>query len=169
MMRVNIAESNDNVGERFSFKFTTSADEIDVIHEAFSFDGPIHIDGSLMNTGRSYRIEGMIHCRKAFDCDRCLEHFIQGQEHSFSEDYKQDEEDKEENEVVNYFDGDAIDIADLIRDTILAAQPLNNICSLDCHGLCPKCGANLNKGDCGCDCFVPDPRLAALQQLLKKK
>ena len=27
---------------------------------------------------------------------------------------------------------------------------------------------NLNEGDCGCDRFVPDPRMAALQQLLKK-
>ena len=72
-------------------------------------------------------------------------------------------------QVQNYFNGDAIDIADMIRDTILAAQPLNNICSSDCRGLCPKCGADLNKGDCGCDRFIPDPRLAALQHLLKKK
>ena len=36
-------------------------------------------------------------------------------------------------------------------------------------GLCPVCGADLNEGDCGCDRFVPDPRLAALQQLMNKE
>ena len=65
-------------------------------------------------------------------------------------------------------EGDMLDIQDMIRDTLLAAQPLSNICKPDCKGLCPVCGQNLNEGDCGCDRFVPDPRMAALQQLLKK-
>ena len=64
--------------------------------------------------------------------------------------------------------GDLLDIEDMVRDTLLAAQSLSNICKPDCKGLCPKCGHNLNEGDCGCDRFVPDPRMAALQQLLKK-
>ena len=33
---------------------------------------------------------------------------------------------------------------------------------------CSKCGANLNKGDCGCDTWVPDPRMAAIQDIFKQ-
>ena len=65
------------------------------------------------------------------------------------------------------FSGDMIDIAALIRDTILTAQPLQNLCRTDCRGLCSRCGANLNDGDCGCDRRSVDPRLAALQAMLK--
>ena len=67
------------------------------------------------------------------------------------------------------FEGDTIELDELVRDTLLAAQPLSNICKPDCKGLCPVCGANLNHGDCGCDRFVPDPRLAALQGLFTQK
>ena len=70
-------------------------------------------------------------------------------------------------EDANVFEGDTIDITGMVRDTLLAAQPLSNICKPDCKGLCPVCGANLNHGDCGCERFVPDPRLAALQQWKK--
>ena len=77
--------------------------------------------------------------------------------------------DEQAEEIVNYFDGDVIDLTSVIRDVLLSDQPLNNICNADCRGLCLKCGANLNYGDCGCDRTVIDPRLAALQQLLIKK
>ena len=42
------------------------------------------------------------------------------------------------------------------------------LCSEDCKGLCSRCGANLNLGPCDCK-PEPDPRFAALQQLLDKK
>jgi uncharacterized protein len=86
------------------------------------------------------------------------------------EDFRLDTEDEDDEDgAVVRFTGDEIEIDALVRDTLLAAQPINNICQPGCRGLCPKCGADLNKGDCGCDRFVPDPRLADLQQLLKDK
>lgn len=169
MMKVNIAESDAVLGEGVSFSFTTSAEEIDVIHEDYSFPGVIAVEGTIVNTGSVYRLKGLIQCKKSFTCDRCLGHFEQDKQYRFSENFKLWNEDADESEDVNYFSGDAIDIGGLVRDTILAAQPLNNICSPDCRGLCPICGADLNQGECGCDRFVPDPRLAALQQLLKKE
>ena len=169
MMKVKIADSNADVGREFPFSFTSSAQELDMVQAEYSIDGPIEVQGTIVNTGHQYRLQGKIKCLKSFVCDRCLGHFTEKQHHRFSEDFRLGEDGEEEESTVNYFNGDAIDIADMVRDTILAAQPLNNIFSSDCRGLCPKCGADLNKGDCGCDRFIPDPRLAALQHLLKKK
>ena len=42
------------------------------------------------------------------------------------------------------------------------------LCSEDCKGLCPRCGANLNDGPCGCKREV-DPRLAVLAKLLENR
>ncbi len=39
------------------------------------------------------------------------------------------------------------------------------LCRPDCKGICKKCGHNLNDGDCGCDTFVPDPRMAAIKDI----
>ena len=30
-----------------------------------------------------------------------------------------------------------------------------------------KCGKDLNEGECGCDTFVPDPRMAVFQDIFK--
>ncbi|MGL6015219.1 MAG: YceD family protein [Selenomonadaceae bacterium] len=173
MMKINILASDENVGTAIPFAFTAVADEIDAVHQSYTIEGPVEIKGSVMNTGRVYRVEGMLSCKKAFQCDRCLENFVQQQQHSFTEDYKrgteEETDDADEEQDVSYFDGDVIDIADLIRDTILVAQPLNNICSPACRGLCMVCGVNLNQSECGCNREITDPRLAVLQQLLNKK
>ena len=34
---------------------------------------------------------------------------------------------------------------------------------------CPKCGADLNISECGCDTTEPDPRFDVLRKLLEKK
>ena len=62
---------------------------------------------------------------------------------------------------------DGIDLAPVVRDVVIAALPIRNLCRPDCKGLCPKCGADLNQADCGCDREVVDPRLAALKDWMK--
>jgi len=39
------------------------------------------------------------------------------------------------------------------------------LCREDCKGVCPVCGQNRNERDCGCDTFVPDPRMAAINTI----
>ena len=171
MMKINVANLADRPGEEISFKFTTTAGEIDAISDTYSFEGDIAVRGVYVYTGRCYRFTGQISCTKSFVCDRCLEPSTQQQVHDFNEEFQRGSEPAsggEKAKIVNYFDGDVIDLSPVIRDVLLSDQPLNNICNADCRGLCLKCGANLNHGDCGCDRTVIDPRLAALQQLLKK-
>ena len=166
MMKISIAEAKGSLGQEIPFAFQTTAEELGAAEEDFSFEGEISVRGSLVYTGVCYRVSGKIKAVKAFACDRCLKECQEEQNLSFEEDFhKAGETDDQETLVV---DGDAIEITDLVRDTILAAQSLSNLCRPDCKGLCQVCGADLNEGDCGCDRFVPDPRLAALQQLLNK-
>ena len=58
-----------------------------------------------------------------------------------------------------------IDIDGLVRDDILLELPSKYLCSDECKGLCPKCGANLNEKACGCTAKETDPRLEALRKL----
>ena len=171
MMKINVANLADRPGEEIPFEFTTTAGEIDAIADTYSFEGDIVVRGVYVHTGRCYRFTGQISCTKSFVCDRCLEPSSLQQVHDFNEEFQRGSEPVsggEKAKIVNYFDGDVIDLSPVVRDVLLSDQPLNNICNADCRGLCLKCGANLNHGDCGCDRTVIDTRLAALQQLLKQ-
>lgn len=166
-MKINIAESNADFMQEIPFAFTTTAEAIGAVADDYAFVGPLTVEGHIVHTGSCWRAEGVIRCTKFFVCDRCLAPCQEEQEHPFSEEFRRTGE-MAEDEEVNRFDGDLIDITELVRDTVLAAQPLSKLCKPDCKGLCPVCGADLNQGDCGCDRFVPDPRMAALQELLAK-
>ena len=168
-MIVNIAGLNAGMGRSTSFSFEVSAEELDAVMDGCTFDGLIAVEGTVINAGSCYRAEGIIGCRKSFTCDRCLASCTVEQRHEFSEKFRRVADGTSEEEEAVFFEGDTIDIAGMIRDTLLAAQPLSNICSPDCKGLCPVCGTNLNHGTCTCDSFVPDPRLAALQRFMQKQ
>ncbi len=53
---------------------------------------------------------------------------------------------------------DTVDITDDLREEILLHVPVFAVCSDDCKGICPQCGANLNEGSCTCSKEEgPDP------------
>jgi uncharacterized protein len=43
-----------------------------------------------------------------------------------------------------------VDLTEEIRESILLAFPVHPVCRPDCRGLCPRCGANRNRGSCRC-------------------
>ena len=52
---------------------------------------------------------------------------------------------------VDYFySGEEIELDDFVRESLVMNMPGKVLCSEDCKGLCPKCGADLNQGNCGC-------------------
>jgi DUF177 domain-containing protein len=62
-------------------------------------------------------------------------------------------------------------IADLLaiaREQLYLALPLKPICAPTCRGLCPTCGVNRNRLECGCRNESVDPRLAPLLDLRKR-
>ena len=63
------------------------------------------------------------------------------------------------------YDGDRIDLDEIVREQILLALPTRQLCAEDCKGLCPSCGANLNEKACGCEQQQTDPRWSALEAL----
>ena len=63
------------------------------------------------------------------------------------------------------FLGRTLDIADQVWESLLLLLPTKLLCREDCAGLCPVCGADLNKGSCSC-AKERDPRLSALQSAL---
>jgi uncharacterized protein len=55
-----------------------------------------------------------------------------------------------------------LDLEPLAREAILLAAPIAPVCRVDCRGLCPECGADLNAGPHDHGEAPIDPRLAKL-------
>ncbi len=46
---------------------------------------------------------------------------------------------------------DSVDLTDDLREEILLHIPGFPVCAEECEGVCPQCGADLNKGACECE------------------
>jgi len=69
---------------------------------------------------------------------------------------------------IGYYQGEGVLLEDVLKEQILLALPVKQVCSAECKGLCPHCGANLNVENCDCVQTLSDPRWAALEDIRKK-
>jgi len=69
---------------------------------------------------------------------------------------------------VTFLQGEEIDLDEIIRENIYLSLPIQPLCSEACEGLCPRCGKDLNEGDCTCLKEQADPRFQPLEILRQK-
>ena len=115
-------------------------------------------------------IRGAVDITLSIPCGRCLEEVPT--QICFDIDKKLDITDgalvDDEMEENDYLIGFELDVDKLVYAEILVNWPMKVLCKEDCEGICKVCGANLNKGDCGCQRTELDPRMAAIQDIFSK-
>ena len=115
-------------------------------------------------------IRGAVDVTLSIPCGRCLEEVPT--QICFDIDKKLDINDSilvdDEMEENDYLIGFELDVDKLVYAEILVNWPMRVLCKDDCEGICNVCGANLNKGDCGCQRTELDPRMAAIQDIFSK-
>lgn len=94
------------------------------------------------------RVKGEITCFVDGYCDRCLDKVVKQIVLPFDQTFYKDSSDEVDNYV--YLDS-RLDATKAVCDEIVLSIPSSLLCNDDCKGLCPKCGANLNEKQCGCD------------------
>jgi uncharacterized protein len=167
-MKINVMQLKQAIGASQSFHFHSPADKLEDGETVLWLHGDIEVGGQIVNNGRLLAVEGIIRGTARHVCNRCLQEFVCRVKIPFAENYQEEGITSMDDPDLVKFQGDEVDISDAVRDTLLLAEPLKAVCSETCQGLCLKCGADLNAGDCGCDREIIDPRLAALQKLLEK-
>ncbi len=75
--------------------------------------------------------------------------------------------DPEEGEHFHIDERHDLDLAEAVRQYWQAARPMQPLCRAGCRGLCPRCGKDLNEGDCACQPEA-DERWSALRNLVAK-
>jgi uncharacterized protein len=141
------------------------------------FEGPIHVSLRARPVREMIEAEGQIETNVRLPCRRCLEPFDCNLKRRFRLFFTRempefDDADGEEGAELSaddvgltLFRGDAIDFTDVIQEQAVLALPNWALCSENCRGLCPRCGANLNQAACGCETDVADDRFAVLKNL----
>lgn len=131
------------------------------------FHRPVRVSGSVRNMAGALELEGKAEAVLDTQCDRCLKPLELPLEVPVETLLAEELEDEESDEIVLLENGQ-VDLDEIFSTACVLALDGKHLCKEDCKGLCPTCGADLNKGPCGCGKEL-DPRLAVLAKLLDKK
>lgn len=134
---------------------------------------PLEIYCELSKSGDVVSAKGWVQGKMLLQCDRCLKGFESCFKSFFEVHYRpqceenpaEEGDSPEEQQEIVYFDGDILDIADQIRQTVLLSVPMRALCREECRGLCGGCGRDLNVESCQCQEPPSDPRWEALRKL----
>ncbi len=170
MMIVDVALLKDG---QTSFDFLIAPEEIDLDSDTIRLKDTVKIEGNLKNRNAQTDVQGKISGEIEVECNRCLQAAEMSLEFPFdavfvtAENYTQEKEAKlgTGDLEVSVFEGDKIDLTELVREQILLNLPTQIFCREDCKGLCQKCGANLNLIDCNCEEKEIDQRWTVLKNL----
>jgi len=147
--------------------------QIDLDDESVKLKTGVRVAGEIKKSIVQTEVEGKIKADVELECVRCLQPVEKSLDVPFSaafvtaENYTQAKEAQLQADdlEVSIFEGDKIDLTELVREQILLALPDQIFCREDCKGLCQKCSANRNLIDCSCEEKEVDPRWAALKNL----
>jgi uncharacterized protein len=51
---------------------------------------------------------------------------------------------------MGFYEGDGVELNDVLREFVLLTLPMQRVCGEDCKGICPVCGQNRNQKECAC-------------------
>jgi uncharacterized protein len=129
---------------------------------------PVEASGTVRNTAGVLVMSGSIKTCLHGVCDRCAAEFSREVEYPIQAVLVEELANEEnEDEWVFPLEGESADLQDIVRTVFVLNMESKLLCKPDCKGLCCQCGKNLNDGPCSCQ-KEPDPRFAALRQLLNK-
>ena len=160
------------------FDLTFSPGEVDFSDTGLRQKSAMHVEGlaELLSSVQEIRLRGTLTTEMEGDCERCLEPAVAPVRWSFDLFYRPAEDVSSAGEIslkegeveIGFYDGDGLDLKEVLREQVLLAMPMQHLCREDCRGLCPQCGANRNLVACSCAPEVVDERWAALRRLSAK-
>lgn len=147
--------------------------EIQVDYEGLLELKNVRVELDIQMSGEEYFCQGNVMSLVKLECARCLGAFerelVNRTDFIISDRESYDARAKEaiDDEDYAFFEGSdlAVDLSDIVRQAILLAISMKPLCSDDCRGLCPACGANLNVTACQCRAEKTDARWDALKKL----
>lgn len=161
-LTINVVELLRDPGARKSVAGEFDAAALGADHPAIT--GPLVVSIELESSLDEVAANGDVVVPWQRPCRRCLRELSADQRVPLSERFS-DDPDLIATEVVAPIERGEVDLATLVRDEVLLTVADEPLCSPDCAGLCPTCGAVLADGPCGCPPSSGDERWSVLDEL----
>ncbi len=121
----------------------------------------IQFQGTLYEAGDDYLFSGIVAGTFEDICGRCLDAVSVPLDVAVHWTFRRnvpeetleqtlDSESLTDEEFLFGFDGNEIDLGSRVWEELVLLAPAKYLCRADCAGLCPHCGANLNRDTCAC-------------------
>ncbi|HET7725034.1 MAG TPA: DUF177 domain-containing protein [Propionibacteriaceae bacterium] len=123
---------------------------------------PVDLDLRLEAVGEGVLVTGTAEVALTGECTRCLRPISDSMEIDIQElfYYPGNEPDDEAARI----EGETINLEPVLRDAVVLDLPFAPLCTEDCRGICPVCGADLNDDPDHRHDDDVDPRWGSLQQ-----
>lgn len=148
---------------------------IDFLDPKIRQTGPLKVKGKAELVSASLdeiRVKGHVTVPMDTDCDRCLEPASCPVEGDFELIYRPVADGYGEETAIDageaemgFYEGDGVELNDVLREFVLLSLPMQKLCRADCKGICPVCGQNRNLKECQCQAEASDDRWAALKSI----
>jgi len=160
-LRVNVSDLMHHSGARRAVHLTAPMQGLEVIGSRVPARDPLTVDLTLERINEGILVMGDVEGHWVAECSRCLVDLDVPFAVEVRELFERDPLDEETYAI----EGDEVDLEPVVRDAVLVELPLAPVCDAACRGLCPVCGADRNRDDCGHRPESSDPRWAALGAL----
>lgn len=167
-MKISLKTLAAAVNNQICFDYTIDLSKEEVNFD-FPFQEPVRIHGGIRDNAGVVSLEGQVQATVHTRCARCNRpvvyekdtpvRFILAKELSHAE---------TESDDILVVESDQVELDDILVPELILDMEMAVLCNEDCKGLCPKCGKDLNKGECGCCRKEVDPRLAGLAAFLNR-
>ena len=166
-MLLNLTDIVTSEGKTEEKKISYEKDVFGGIHGNFHIKEKSQIVLKLQNEGKGkVLVEGSFDLTLEMNCNRCLKEVAVPIHVSISELITEENmESPTSADEFPFLNGYQLDVDEMIGNEILINLPMKVLCDENCKGICKKCGTDLNLGECDCDTFVPDPRMAVLKDI----
>jgi uncharacterized protein len=161
-------------GGKGDFAHVYQPEDLNPVDERITLSGPATVSGKVRHAGNEVFVNGHVETRAQVECDRCLQpveipvntdfalQYVTGSEYEAARAVELTEAEMS----IAVFDGEVIDIDEIVKEQVVLTVPTRMLCREDCKGICPECGADRNSGECSCSTNEIDPRWAALKKLI---
>ena len=172
-MIIDVSSILKEFGGKVSFDDKAEIPDLNFGGGDYRFKEPLSVKGGVSNTGGALTLKADVSGVMVTQCARCMKDINVPIEFTISETLMRSDDSEmkgtiSDDEDVIVFEGNTISLDEIIENNFIMNLSPRYLCSEDCKGLCPKCGKDLNEGNCDCDDDEIDPRWAALADMIKK-
>lgn len=165
-MKINVSKILKNQDSSMEFDGEVRLKDFVYMGSNIHIGLPVKVKALITNLEDHLYMKGNLKAELMPECSRCLQTFKYKMDVDFEEELSNKDAEEDRGDVL-YFEGDFVDLTEIIENNILLSLPMKFLCRKDCKGLCPHCGANLNLGKCKCTNKEIDPRLSVLGDFFK--